>query len=104
MSRTSAPEPAPEPAGIRLKRLAMRSWRRGTREMDLILGPFADLHLAAMAPPALARYEALLDENDHDLYGWISGTLPLPARHADLLPEIAAFARARHQPGRPPPG
>lgn len=102
MSRT-APL-APEPAEARLKRLAMRSWRRGTREMDLILGPFADARLAAMPAPALAQYEALLDENDHDLYGWISGTLPVPARHAALLPEVAAFARARHTPRQPAQG
>lgn len=84
-----------ESAGVRLKRLAMRSWRRGTKEMDLILGAFADARLAAMTPSMLDRYEALLDENDHDLYAWISGALPMPARHAPLLPAIADFARAR---------
>lgn len=102
MMRQTAP--APEPAEARLKRLAMRSWRRGTREMDLILGPFAAARLAAMSPQALAQFEALLDENDHDLYGWIIGTLPVPARHAALLPEIAGFARARHAPRPRPQG
>ena len=45
-----------ETAEARLKRLAMRSWRRGTKEMDLILGPFADARLGGMSAEALDRY------------------------------------------------
>lgn len=55
----------------RLRRLRMRSWRRGMKEMDLILGPFADRALAGLGPDMLDRYEALLQENDQDLYLWI---------------------------------
>ena len=55
----------------RLKRLAMRSWRRGMRETDLLLGPFADEALASMGADDLDLYEALLEENDQDLYAWI---------------------------------
>ena len=80
----------------RLKRLSMRSWRRGTREMDLILGPFADAHLAGL--DALDLYEALLDENDQDLLPWMLGQAPAPARYAALVERIAAFARARLRP------
>lgn len=68
----------------RLKRLKMRSWRRGTKEMDLILGPFSDTGLAALAPDALADYERLLDENDHDLYQWLSGQVPVPPEYAAI--------------------
>ena len=82
----------------RLKRLRMRSWRRGTKEMDLILGPFADERLAGLAPPALDAYEAILSENDQDLYRWVSGAEPMPAAHAPLLEEIAEAARRRHRP------
>ena len=78
----------------RLKRMTMRSWRRGTKEMDLILGPYAEARLAALDAPALDLYDALLEENDQDLYPWITGALPVPPRFADLLAEIAAFARA----------
>ncbi|MGL4311467.1 MAG: succinate dehydrogenase assembly factor 2 [Paracoccaceae bacterium] len=78
-----------------LKRMQMRSWRRGTKEMDLILGPFADSHLAAMDATALAAYDALLLENDQDLYPWITGAQPVPERHASLLAEIRDFARDR---------
>lgn len=77
----------------RLKRMTMRSWRRGTKEMDLILGPYADARLAAMEGAALDLYDALLAENDQDLYPWITGAAPVPARFAGLIAEIAAFAR-----------
>jgi len=75
----------------RLKRLKIRSWRRGTREMDLILGPFADAELARLGEAELAAYEALLEENDHDLYAWVSGTDAAAAAHAALIARIAAW-------------
>lgn len=84
-----------ETAEARLKRMAMRSWRRGTKEMDLILGPYADAHLAGMDDTKLALYDRLLEENDQDLLPWVLGQTPAPAEFATLLAEIAAFARAR---------
>lgn len=57
----------------RRERLRFRSWHRGTREMDLLLGSFADAHLYAFTPEQLDRYEALLLESDPDLYDWITG-------------------------------
>ena len=84
-----------ESEGHRLKRLTMRSWRRGTKEMDLVLGPWADAHLAGMAEGALQLFDALLDENDQDLAQWVMGTGPAPGRFAGLIAEIAAFARKR---------
>lgn len=79
----------------RLKRMAMRSWRRGTKEMDLILGPFADARLLAMAEETLDLYDALLLENDQDIYPWITGAAPSPERFGGLIAVIAAFARSR---------
>ena len=58
----------------RLRRLRLRSWRRGTREMDLILGRFADAGLEGLAPGLLEAFDMLLSENDHDLYRWIAGS------------------------------
>ncbi|TPE52952.1 succinate dehydrogenase assembly factor 2 [Amaricoccus solimangrovi] len=75
----------------RLRRLRMRSWRRGTKEMDLILGPYADARLGGLAPEALDRYEALLEENDQDLYLWVSRGEGLPEGHLAALREIRAF-------------
>lgn len=87
-----------ETAEARIKRMRMRSWRRGTKEMDLILGPYADAQLAAMEGAALDLYDQLLEENDQDLYPWVSGAQPCPPQYLDLLSEIAAFARDRHSP------
>ena len=87
-----------EPQEIRLKRLRMRSWRRGTKEMDLILGPFADGPMAALDAAALADYEALLDQNDQDLYAWI--TARIGGRAAGPEPLDAILDRvARHAAG-----
>ncbi len=69
----------------RLKRLAMRSWRRGTKEMDLILGRFWDLHGADLDPDTLDLYEDLLLENDQDLYAWVSGQSTTPEKFAALV-------------------
>ena len=84
-----------ETAEARLKRMAMRSWRRGTKEMDLVLGPYADAHLAGMEEAKLSLYDQLLAENDQDLLPWVLGQNPAPEHFADLLAEIASFARAR---------
>ena len=84
-----------ETADARLKRMAMRSWRRGTKEMDLVLGPFADAHLAGLSEADLLIYDALLAENDQDLMAWILGQSVPPAALAPLLARITAFASAR---------
>ncbi len=84
-----------ETAEARLKRMAMRSWRRGTKEMDLILGPYAETHLAAMPETRLALYDRLLGENDQDLLPWVLGQQEPPEPLAGLIAEIGAFARAR---------
>ncbi|MFN3952998.1 MAG: succinate dehydrogenase assembly factor 2 [Pararhodobacter sp.] len=86
-----------------LKRMRMRAWRRGTKEMDLILGPFADEVLPALDMPLRDAFEALLAENDHDLYGWITARIggaaqageTGPAHYAPLLERIARHAEGR---------
>jgi antitoxin CptB len=82
----------------RLKKLRMRSWRRGMKEMDLILGPFADKQLAQMAAPVLDAYERLLDENDQDLYLWVTGARPCPPELAPMMREIADASGVRPDP------
>ena len=87
-----------ETAEARLKRLAMRSWRRGMKEMDLVLGPFADAHLASLSEAELLSYDALLAENDQDLMAWVLGQGTPPAAFATLLDRIAAAAKLRLTP------
>lgn len=84
-----------ESPDARLKRLKIRAWRRGTKEMDLILGPYADANLARMDAAQITAFDALLEEADTDLLPWILGQTDPPAAHADLLGTIATFARTR---------
>ena len=83
---TEAPE-------IRLRRLRMRSWRRGMREVDLILGPFADRALAGLDPAALGAFEALLAQSDNDLYRWLTGSASTPRQHAEIVDRIRGHHR-----------
>jgi antitoxin CptB len=83
---------AGEDISIRRRRLRYRAWHRGTKEMDLVLGPFADAHLEAFDTPALDRLETLMDEEDTDLLKWVMGQEPVPAdRDANLLHTIIAY-------------
>lgn len=75
----------------RLKRLKMRSWRRGMKEMDIILGPYADAEIVNLSAEALELYEALLDENDQDLYVWMSGRASIPPEHLEIATIIRDF-------------
>ena len=79
----------------RLKRMKMRSWRRGTKEMDLVLGPWADAHLDGLSSAELEDFEVLLEENDQDLMAFIFGQARPSARIAPLLATITSFARER---------
>lgn len=65
----------------RRKRLRFRSWHRGTKEMDLLMGSFADAHLSGFDSSQLDRYEALLDVPEPVVYDWILGRSAPPADH-----------------------
>lgn len=78
----------------RLKRLQMRSMRRGIKEMDIILSNFAGAQLASMNDSELDHYEALMEEADLDLYQWVSGQAPTPPQFLDLVTRISANMRA----------
>lgn len=77
----------------RRKRLIFRSWHRGTREADLLLGSFADRHVPVFDPDQLDRYEGLLEMSDPDLYNWMTGREPAPA---DLDHDVMALLK-RHK-------
>ena len=57
----------------RRRRILFRAWRRGVREMDLIMGRFADAHLPTMNEDELAEFERLLDVPDPQALAWIIG-------------------------------
>lgn len=66
---------------VRRRRVLFRAWHRGTREMDLILGRFADERLVALSADDLADFEELIEVLDHDLYGWLTGAAQAPAAY-----------------------
>lgn len=77
---------------IRRKRLRFRSWHRGTRETDLILGRFADAYLAGFDAAQLDRYEALLDCSDAEIFDWVAGRIAPPSAHDhDVTRLLLAF-------------
>lgn len=65
----------------RRKKLRFRAWRRGFREIDLILGGFADRHVDLLDAADLNSFERLLDAPDQDVYAWIIGQEQAPADH-----------------------
>ena len=94
-----------EAAETRLRRLRIRSWRRGMKEMDLILGHFADGPLRDLAGPDLDAFETVLAENDQDLYLWVTarvngGTNRGPDDLGMVLDRIADHAAERLRPVR----
>jgi antitoxin CptB len=81
----------------RRKRLSFRAHRRGFRELDLIMGAFADARLASMDERDLDEFEALLDLPDQDVYAWITGQTPAPLEtRSAVLDALLAF----RYPGR----
>ncbi|NNK15550.1 MAG: succinate dehydrogenase assembly factor 2 [Sulfitobacter sp.] len=72
----------------KIKRLHMRSMRRGIKEMDLILSTYAGARLEAMTDADLTLYDALLNENDHDLYQWVTGQTVVPATFSEVIADI----------------
>jgi antitoxin CptB len=76
----------------RRRRALFRSRHRGIREMDLVLGPFADAWLARLSEQELADYEQLLSVRDHDLLDWVTGIAPPPEVHdTAVLRRLRAF-------------
>jgi antitoxin CptB len=76
----------------RRKRLLFRCWHRGTREMDLVLGRFADAEIAGLAEAELVQLERLIELPDPDLYAALTGDAVLaPEYHTGLFDRIKAL-------------
>jgi antitoxin CptB len=74
----------------RRRRLLFRSWHRGTREADLIMGRFADVHIGDLSDAELDEYEHLLEAREADLLAWLTGGAAVPPEH-----DTAMFRRVR---------
>jgi antitoxin CptB len=77
----------------RRRRILFRAWRRGMREMDLVMGQFADAQLPGLSEAELDQFERLLDAPDPSVLAWVTGEEPVPADHDTPL-----FARLRLAP------
>jgi len=76
---------------IRCRRLLFRCWHRGTQEIDLIFGAFAERAAYRLSPVQLDRFEALLDCDDTDLFDWVTGHCkPPPAHDHDVMRMLRA--------------
>ena len=76
-------------SNIRLKRILFRAAHRGTKESDLILGPYASAHAPSMPETALIEFEAFLEEGDNDIWDWISGSsAPENGQYTLLIEEL----------------
>ena len=80
----------------RRKRLLFRCWHRGTREMDLILGRFADAEISGMRDDELAELERLIEVPDPDLYAALTGDMPPAPEYANRLFDRIKSFRADH--------
>jgi len=89
-----------EPLDRRRKKLRFRAWRRGFREIDLILGGFADRKLDVLDGAGLDAFEALLNANDQDVYEWITEIAPPPSDHD--TPTLALIRAFRFEMNQPP--
>ncbi|GAA0781125.1 succinate dehydrogenase assembly factor 2 [Roseibium denhamense] len=79
MSETQAPhETGDQPRDPRRKKILFRCWHRGMKEMDLLLGGFANAEIDKLNDAELSELEHLLTAHDQDLYAWITGRKPLP--------------------------
>jgi len=83
----------------RRRKLLFRAWHRGNREMDLIMGRFADAWIERLSERDLDEFERLIEVPDADLYAWIAGQAEIPAdEDCALLRRLCAFHSLAHDP------
>jgi antitoxin CptB len=85
---------------LRRRRLLFRSWHRGMREMDLIMGRFADARIERLNERDLGEFERLMDVPDRELLGWVTGEQPVPGGYdSPLFRELRDFHGLRPDSG-----
>jgi len=87
-----------EDIAARRRKLRFRAWHRGTRESDLLLGHFADRYISEFDGAQLDRFEALLGENDPDIYDWITGRQSLPPDHDNEIARLLCTFSFKTEP------
>lgn len=85
-------EIAAEGLDTRRRKILFRAWHRGTREMDLLLGRFADAELKGLSDDELDDLEALMEAPDRDVFTWLTGEAETPANYdTDVFRRVRAF-------------
>lgn len=84
---------------IRMRRMILRSGRRGMRELDLVLGQFAERRLRRLPPESLELYEQLLDEEDKCILDWMIGAQPCPENYDELVAQVVDAYQAMSECG-----
>jgi antitoxin CptB len=74
----------------RRRKLLFRSWHRGMREVDLIMGRFADAAIAQLTEQELGEFEQLLEVPDYELLAWVTHETQVPPNF-----DTALFRRLR---------
>lgn len=79
---------------LRRRKLKFRAWHRGMREVDLLLGGYADHTVDTADEADLAAFEALLELPDPDILLWITGEVAVPPEHDNpFIKKLIAFHR-----------
>ena len=70
---------------VRRKRLRYHSWHRGTKELDMVLVQFSEKYLPTMSENDIDLFEAIINENEHDIYAWLAGRERVPEQHENHI-------------------
>jgi antitoxin CptB len=85
-------ERSSEGLDVRRRKLLFRAWRRGVREIDLIVGRFADAYIDKFDEPGLDDFERLIEVPNAELYAWVVGDTAIPANHdTAVLRQLIGF-------------
>ena len=82
----------------RRRKILFRSWHRGMREVDLIMGRFADAAIAELAEHELTEFERLIEVPDRELLAWVTGETTVPPDYdTTLFRRLRAFQVAQER-------
>jgi antitoxin CptB len=83
---------------VRRRRILFRAWHRGIREMDLIMGRFADAELAALDEAEIAEFEQLIEVPDRELFDWLTDAVPVPNHYDTPIYRRLKGFHTHHRP------
>jgi len=92
----SGTEVSSEGLDLRRRKLKFRLWHRGIREMDFVMGAFADAELLNLSDAELTEVESWLDVPDQQMFAWVNGSeTPPPGLDTPLFRKLRTFHGTR---------